>query len=452
MTVQTTDSSLKPAGLSSASGDPKISALWPFAGTFIFPSKLPLLLVLLGFLELIPSAVFSQEALKMSLASAEAAEARRKNSTTVGYYNLQLGQTYWRFSGALGAEYDSNVTLRQNQAQSDYILRPEIDINLLVPVSDQNSLNVAVGAGYSAYVMHSELRRYYITPNTEMSFDVYVGDFWINLHDRISVSENSYQDPTVAGDGGYSQLQNAAGVAVVWDLNKLVLHGGYDHVDYSTLSGGGGRPDGVSELVSASAGCVLKPGLELGVELGGGILNYGNASTNSSFSNATEWNGGGYGDLQLTEYTHLRVSAGYTQYLPETKPLLGGGQNFSGVYTTLDLNHRLNQYVNYTLSLGHNISFALAGGTVDMYFAEWKANWHIFKKTSLSTAFDYEHGSQISTSPETFDRYGPAINLGRSLTEKLDATLGCQMYWRNSNLPGRDYSTYVISSNLRYRF
>ena len=446
---------MQPARLISVTGDREVASARPSARKVSFPIKIPILTA--AFLELLSSAAFSQEALKMSLASAEAAEARRKNSTTVGYYNLQLGQTYWRFSGALGADYNSNVNLNQTGAKGDYILRPEIDVSLLVPVSDKNSLNVSVGAGYSAYVMHSELRRYYVTPNTEVSFDVYAGDFWINLHDRISVTENSYSDPTVAGDGNYSQLQNAAGVAVVWDLNKLVLHFGYDHVNYSTLSsshgsGGGGQPDGASELFSASAGCLIKPGLQLGVELGGGILNYGASSTNSSFSNATEWNAGAFCEAQASEYTHLRVSAGYTQYLPEAGTLRGGGLTYSGVYTALDLNHRLNQYVDYTLSLGRNINFAFSGGTVDLYFAEWKANWKIFRKTSLATSFNYEHGSQIGSNPETFDRYGPAINLGRPITEKLDGTLGLQFYWRGSNLAGRDYTACVISSNLRYRF
>ena len=84
----------------------------------------------------------------------------------MGYYNLQLGQTYWSFTGGLGADYDSNVLLTQNHPEGDYILRPEIDLKVLVPVSDKNNLNISVGAGYSAYVMHSKLRRLFVTPDT----------------------------------------------------------------------------------------------------------------------------------------------------------------------------------------------------------------------------------------------------------------------------------------------
>ena len=390
----------------------------------------------------------------MSLASAQAAEARHLAATTIGYYNLQLGDSYWNFSAALGADYDSNVNLTQQNAEDDYIFRPEIDVKLLMPVSDNNTLNVSLGAGYSAYVMHSELRRYYITPDTAVSFDVYAGDFWINFHDRISVTENSYQDPTVANNGAFSQLENAIGANVVWDLNKLVLRFGYDHVNYSTLASSTaalGNPDGESEVFSASAGCMIKPGLQLGVELGGGILNYSDSTTNSAFGNATDWNAGLLCDSQFSQYTKLHISAGYTQYLPDTQAA-SGAQDFSGVYASLGVTHRLNQYLDYTLSAGRTINFAFSGGTIDLYFVRWDASWKIFQKTTLSTSFDYEHGSQLGLNAEIFDRYGPAINFGRAITERMNATLGCQFYWRGSNLAGRDYTTFIISSNLRYRF
>lgn len=419
-------------------------------GSIDSPKKISLLVSAVLLLQSVP--LIAQEALKMSLASAEAAEARRKAASTVGYYNLQLGQSYWSFTGNLGAEYNSNVNLTQNGAEDDYIFRPELDVKLLVPVSDKNSLNVAIGAGYSFYVMHSDLRRYFITPGTEVSFDVYAGDVLINLHDRISVSENSSQDPTVAGNGLYSQLQNAAGIDVTWDLNKLVLRAGYDHANYSTLSGGTGQPDSTAEQFFGSAGLRIGSGLQVGTELGGAILDYDSSSTSSSSPNSTEWNAGLFCEARASEYTQLRVNVGYTQYLPDLKTSTVGGQNFSGVYVSLALNHRLNQFVSYSLSVGRNVSFALSGGTLDLYSFNWSANWKIFQKTSLSTSFDFEHGSQLSSGAETFDRYGPAINLGRNITEKMNGSIGFQYYWRGSNLAGRDYTAFTITSNLSYRF
>src|ERR1039457_1681920 len=128
--------------------------------------------------------------------------------------------------------------------------------------------------------------------------------------------------------------------------------------------------------------------------------------------------------------------------MPESEATIPGTGNFSGIYFQLGLSHRLNQYVDYSLNLGRSVNFALSGGTIDLYYARWAANWKIFRKTFLSTSFDYENGSQIGSGGEKFTRYGPGITLGRPLTDKLSGSVGCQYYWRGSNLAGRDYTAY----------
>ncbi len=209
----------------------------------------------------------------MSLASAEAAAARRRAASTVGYYNLKLGPTAWNFGAGLGVDYNSNVNYTESNPEGDFIFRPEIRTRMQWPVSEENSINLALGAGYSAYVQHSDLDRLYILPGTELSFDLYLSELWINLHDRFSITEYSYQNPGVAGSGDYSQLQNALGFTTVWDLNQGVARVGYDHVNYETISGGSsgtyaGQPSGYSEVFSASAGYYLKPGTLAGIGAG----------------------------------------------------------------------------------------------------------------------------------------------------------------------------------------
>ncbi len=393
----------------------------------------------------------AQEAIRMSLASEEAARARRKAATTAGYYNLTLGPTLWKFGAGLGLEYNDNVSLNGTDQEDDFIFRPSINTDVLWPITDKNSLNLRVGAGYSAYVNHPGLDRIFITPGSELSFDVYAGDFWINLHDRFSITESAYQDPTVAGTGDYARLENAVGVSTLWDLNKVNLRFGYDHADYLALYTNTGQPDGQSELFSSSAAYVIKPGMLLGIELGGGLLNY--SGTNTVFSKAHQWSVGSFYDTQLSQHLHARVSVGYSVYRPDATGTLGApGTEFSGVYAQIAISHRLNQYVDYTLSGGRSLNFALYGGTVDLYFARLNASWKIMQKVSIGTSFDFEHGSQVSFGSETFDRYGAGINLARAITSKLSGSLGYQYYWRTSDLSGRDYTVNSVTLNLRYQF
>ncbi len=122
-----------------------------------------------------------------------------------------------------------------------------------------------LGAGYWVYAQHPTLDRIFITPNSEVSFDVSAGDFLINLHDRFSITENTYNDPTVTGSGGYSQLLNSLGISTFWDLNKVVVKFGYDHSDYVELTGGLNQPDRTGEIFSVSAGYTLRQFMVFGL-------------------------------------------------------------------------------------------------------------------------------------------------------------------------------------------
>jgi hypothetical protein len=396
-----------------------------------------------------------QEAIRMSIASAQAAEARQRAATTIGYYNLKLGPTAWNFGAGLGTEYNSNVNLTESNPEGDFIFTPQINTRMLWPVSEVNSINLKLGAGYSAYVKTSQNDRAFITPDSELSFDLYAGDFWINLHDRFSITENNYQDPTVTGSGNYSQFQNALGVATTWDLNKAVVRAGYDHVNYDPLNGStgqnsGGQPSGYSEVFSASAGYALKPGMLLGVELGDSLISYTTEST--TYPNANQWNIGGFYDTPVSEYIHLTAHAGYTLYTPQSSGVLTGSTNFGGVYAQIDVTHRLNQYMTYSLSGGRTLTTTFAGGAIERYFARWGASWQIVRKVSLGTTFSYEYGRDLYVGGEIYDQYGPGVSLSRSITEKLSSSLGYQVYWRTSDQPGRNYTVNVVSLNLNYTF
>jgi hypothetical protein len=283
-----------------------------------------------------------------------------------------------------------------------------------------------------------------------------VGDFWINLHNRFSIIENSYQDPTVVGSADYSRLENALGIATVWDLNQAVVKFGYDHVSYVSLQGtaqtGVINPDGESEVFSTSAGYRVRPGMLAGLELGGALIHYSKVSGSQLFTDATQWNTGAFTEAQVSQYIRARASAGYTVYSPEGGNGPGNSTDFSGLYAQVDVAHRLNQFVDYTMTGGRNINFTFYGGSVDMYYARLQANWNVLQKVSLSTFFEYDHGSLLVFGAETFDRYGPGFSVGRAITYKLSGSLAYQFYCRNSDLPARDYTANILTLNLAYKF
>jgi len=71
-------------------------------------------------------------------------------------------------------------------------------------VTEKNTLNFSIGVGYLKYLRRSELDHLYISPDSGLAFDIYVGDFTIDLHDRFSITESVAQSPTVSGTGDFS--------------------------------------------------------------------------------------------------------------------------------------------------------------------------------------------------------------------------------------------------------
>lgn len=398
---------------------------------------------------LFAGAACAQDAVRMSMASSEAAAARRQAASTLGYYNLKLGPADWRFGSTLGFEYNSNVYYREN-GPGDFIIRPGLTAEMLCPLTQANSLNLSLGAGYSFYTQNTGLSRWFVTPGSELAFDIYSGDLWINLHDRFSIEQNSYQDPTVVGTGNYSRLQNTVGATTTWDLNKVVLAVTMDHLNFSTISGDATQPNGAYELGSIQAGYALQPETIVGTQVGGGYIQY--SGQNVVFPSAIQWNAGMFMESPLTDHLRAKASAGYTRYSPETVVGYVEAQNFSGIYADMTLEHRLNEYLTYTLSGGRTIQLGFYSGAVDLYYARWNATWHLIEKVGLGTSLSYEAGDQFNGSLEQFQRWGTGLSLGRQLARKLNAAISYQFYSRTSDQAGGDYVVNIAGLNFNYTF
>ncbi|MEY2489481.1 MAG: hypothetical protein QOC70_1423, partial [Verrucomicrobiota bacterium] len=114
--------------------------------------------------------VRAQDAVRPSLAGEASAEARRQSLDKIPY-NLQLGPMKLRFSATLGVEYNDNINLAEDASaflpsptgpilvtttkQSDFIIRPQINVNALWPITQLNTLKLDVGVGYAFYLDHS---------------------------------------------------------------------------------------------------------------------------------------------------------------------------------------------------------------------------------------------------------------------------------------------------------
>src|SRR5437762_6749658 len=191
----------------------------------------------------------AQDAIRPSLAGEAAAKGRRQSIDKIPY-NLEVGPIKFRFSATMGIEYNDNVNLAEDgsftfssptgpitvrtQSQEDIILRPMINLDALWPITQLNTLRFDIGIGHSFYLDHSnyDTNSVLISPGSQLAFDIFVGDFRINLHDRFSLQQDPVDEIALSNVADYGRFENTAGLSVLWDLNKVLLQVGYDHYNY----------------------------------------------------------------------------------------------------------------------------------------------------------------------------------------------------------------------------
>src|SRR6201993_1992656 len=121
-----------------------------FGRSFPVTTKVLASLLILG----AASTSYSQDAVRPSLAGEEASEARQQDIERIPY-NLIVGPIRFRFSATMGVEYNDNINLAQHdEKQDDIIWRPQVNFDMIWPITQLNTLRFDLGLGYSIYTMH----------------------------------------------------------------------------------------------------------------------------------------------------------------------------------------------------------------------------------------------------------------------------------------------------------
>ncbi len=391
-------------------------------------------------------AASAQEAVRNSLASSEAAAARRRSVNSTGY-SIRMDPVAMNLSSSLGTRYVSNVFLSPSDPTSDWVIQPQVNASLLWPISEQNSLSIGLGVGYDYYVNTPSYRQFYITPGSDISFDIYVQDFVINLHSNFKLTQDPTYDPSVSQQGSMPQFNNTTGVQVDWDLNKLLLTFNYDHVINIFTEDVQSYQSFHSDQFSVRASTQVHPALMTGLEMGGGLTEYEdllNDHTHVSVGPMARW--------QLTEKTSLRGALGYTVYMFSPGDIFKDLPNFTGFYGTLTAQQQLTRNVSHSLTGGKRLEVNTRGFPLDTYFVQYQANLNVIRRVGLTLGFQYQNGTEYYGVGERYNWVGLNFAARYQFTRRISTQLACQTYWKVSDLSAYDYTQNNILLQATYRF
>jgi hypothetical protein len=397
----------------------------------------------------IPS--LAQESIRASLAGDAAADLRKVINRSD--YNLRLGPVLIDLSASAEIEYNDNVNLSDRAKVGDFILRPQINLNLDWQATQANELRLDLGLGYAKYLSHSDLdtSALLVSPESLLSFDVYVGDFRFNLHDRLSIQQNAVDTIDLSNVARFERLENSAGIWALWDLNQVRILAGYDHYLFQSLDSTFDYLDRSEEQFIFSGSVNVNRTTTIGSRGTTALINY---DSNRVFNDGTQFALGPFLETDLTPYTKIRVAAGYEGlYFRGNAP----GQSQSdenGWFADLDIIERLNLYYTQYLNVGYNTEVGVTTSLQRIAFVRYTGEWRVNSKLNVAVQGFYEYTQESASlfGEEHASLYGGGVFLSYRFLQRLTTGIGYLFTARSSDISDRNYSQNRVIFRIGYDF
>ena len=395
-----------------------------------------------------PARAHGQEALRYSLAGETAAESMRAKIADLPY-TIKSGDFKLLITPSLGLDYNDNINVSRNNSLDDFILRPFVQFTASYPIGERNLLSLDLGVGYDKYFNHDEYSGPRLHTGSQVAFDLYVGDFRFDLHDRFEYIGDSAGTAAVAGSTRYQYFQNTVGLSSDWDLQDVTITLGYDHLNYISTASFYDYLDRATEMFVARAGLKVHPKLTVGLEGSAAPTSYDKPVLNNNVS----YSAGVFGNYQPGHNFSLQPRFGYALYDFQQTSLFVPAQNQNTWYGDITLQHQPSEAISYGVSLGHELKLGIQSDAIEDTYFRPSITWKIVKTVSLQSTVFYEHGIQTGgrfTLEDTYDWYGGTLGATWSFMKNLAASLSYRLTLRSSNLPSQEYTQNLVSLLVTY--
>jgi hypothetical protein len=353
-----------------------------------------------------------------------------------------------------GVQFNDNINLAPQDTQSDAIIRVGVTLDVNWPATPQSALNLDASIGYRHYLEHSQYDGLEVAPNSALSYSITWDQGSLAFYDQFSYLQDVISQPALSGVATFPRLENTVGTRLTFEPGKWELTAGYSHYNYFSGSSTYEYLNRASEYFFSRAGWRFSQKTEAGVEASATLTSYAQAIQSDYDSISI----GGFVDWQVTQAINASIHGGptyYTFYPTDGRP----NSTLNAYYFSLELEHRITEFLSHRASVRHDISPGLNLGSdyVEATTVSYTLSCALTRRLNTSLSFNYQQGIQpfqifIFEFKENYEQYGISPNLSWQLTDRLAATLNYAYWNRTSDLPGRNYTQNTVDLRLSYNF
>ncbi|HEY5914232.1 MAG TPA: hypothetical protein VJA21_26895 [Verrucomicrobiae bacterium] len=393
-----------------------------------------------------------------SLAGESAAQTLKDSvQAQARQYNWHYGPVYLQAGAGVRFGYTDNVLYSDKDRKDDFLINPEVNLGAFVQVSELNALKVSLGVGYEYYVNNTVLNSDLplINPDSELSFNLFVGDFHFRFHEKFTYQESLFFNSVpyqqnlfynITTSGRFTRWDNMAGFDVDWDLNKVILSATYNHENFVSTTASYDYLTRASEWFTASASFLLGDHFKAGVEGQAGLHYY---DSEVVLNDHWQARGGPFAEVSLPEKITFRAGGGYdtARYGSaarssdfETYYAYGRVSQETRLFThsiTGGREHALGQNANNWQTT--YVRYAIASPVIE----------HVELSANASVNFAREYGGAFT---EDFTYYIVGLRAGWQFHKYWRTDVGYEYMLKNSDLPLRDFYRNRVTLGLTFAF
>lgn len=340
---------------------------------------------------------------RMSLAGEYAYRSLRRDDThTLDHALTAVGPVQIALGAGLSMEYNDNINLSATDPIGDLIAHPRVMMDLAWQITRTNNLTVRLDVGYDYYFGHVESRRsaIFLNPDTVIEFNIFFGDFRLQIYDKPIIQNDPSGDPTVSDVVNFNIFQNALGASLLWDGNDILLNVGVQRQDSISFDSEFNDNDSYGYMVYAAAFLRPDPLYQIGTRLSSTYTIYtagGRGDTRSSLA-------GLIFQANLSPYTSIYAEGGL-QFIEVSASSNGFHDGYNKVqpYYEVTIDNRLNRYITQYLAVS-KISAPTFGSELDdslnIYYG---INYQYNKRISFGIFGGCLLGSDVGSGGQEYD-------------------------------------------------
>ena len=382
-------------------------------------------------------------------------------------YNFRLGLVDFIVAAGVGVEFNDNITLASSDEISDIIIRPEINIEGVLRVSELNTLRFGLGLGYAKYIDHSELDTdgVIISPTSALVWTMKSGNVTFTARERLSYQEDTFALTTASNVATFKRWENQAGFEIDWDATEYArVSVGFDRFDQWA------KDDSFASQDRSINTVFLRPSVDINPSLTAGI----NGSVSwTSYKQDIQADGktilvGPFVQVKLSDLTDFYAEVGWqksefdggTIQQAETRgangaivnPAIVDTEDSQQVYFKAQITSRPSENFRHTLTASRTAESGLGSNFYVLYHFEYSADWLIRENTSITPVVFYETYQTSGNIQEDASRMGLALGIHHMLSSSLTIGLDYRFLTKDSDRPDSDYKQNLGMFSLYYKF